>query len=93
MWKGKIRHTIWLTMDDTIQYNELAKRKGIAPNVIQSMILHNALKQICNECSMPKLICSCEYVTCKVCNKQYIKGKGFTNRLCSEECAKAWYNS
>jgi hypothetical protein len=92
VWKGKVRHMIWLSIEDTLKYNEIAKKKGTAPNRIQSAILQKALADICENCSMPRLICSCETVQCKYCQKQFIKHKGYEERYCSQECAVVWWN-
>jgi len=90
MWKGKIKHTIWLSMNDTIKYNEIARQTNQAPNRLQAKILSKALEEVCEGCSLPKLICSCQFYTCRVCKKQY--SKGFDERFCSFECAKRWWN-
>ena len=90
MWKGRIRHTVWLSLNDTMKYNEIAKKANTAPNVIQAKILSKVLEQVCEGCQMPKLLCSCRYYTCEWCKKQF--SSGFDERFCSLDCAKAWWN-
>jgi hypothetical protein len=91
MWRGKIRHTIWLTLDDTIKYNEIAKRIGIAPNRIQAEILSKALHDCCPNCTAPRLVCKCTVHTCRQCQKQFMQG--WDERFCSPECAITWWNT
>jgi hypothetical protein len=93
MWKGRIKHVVWLSLDDTIKYNEIARKVNTAPNVIQSKILSKALEEICDGCGLPKLICSCEFIMCRWCKKHYRKGLGFDQRFCSTECATEWWNN
>jgi len=89
----KFKHIIWLPFDISQKYIDMAKRHGMATNQLQAKILTKAIEDICGNCQLPKLVCSCIYIKCKQCNKEFLEGKGFTSRFCSEECAKAWYNS
>jgi hypothetical protein len=89
----KFKHIIWLPFDISQKYIDMAKKHGMATNQLQAMILAKAIEDICSNCELPKLACLCTYITCRQCNQQFLKGKGFTDRFCSSECAKAWYYS
>jgi hypothetical protein len=89
----KFKHIVWLTFDVSQRYIDMAKRHGMATNQLQAKILAKAIEDICSNCQLPKLVCSCTYITCKICNKQFLKDKGFNDRFCSDTCAKTWYNS
>lgn len=91
--KGKIQNIIWLDALTTVKYSEIARRLNKASNVIMADILAKALEQACSICACPRLICQCQYITCKWCKKQFLKGQGFNETLCSKECAEQWWNS
>ena len=87
----KFKHIIWLPFNVSEQYINMAKNKGLATNQLQAKILIKALEDICTDCQMPKLICECKVLTCQWCKKEY--KQGFDERFCSQDCAKAWWNT
>jgi hypothetical protein len=89
--KGKVQNIIWLPAEETLEWNKMAKRKGIASNVLIAQVLSKVLKDKCPQCQFIKLECICnETIECMNCKTKIWKKEAVMEHFCSIRCYHAF---